>query len=113
MDSLDSLDLLECPICLSSMCIDDDDKYTTWCCKQQLHNTCYEECMKFKAECPLCRTLQLLVVINQQESSTSNPGIPGNPSIPSYSVLFRNWGTFVCGVFIIYSFITAVTHYSS
>lgn len=115
MDSLDSVDSLECPICLSTISTTDDN-YTTECCKQQLHNTCYLECMKIKPECPLCRSLQLVIVINQQESS-NNLGNTGNNSnttnIPSYSGLFRNWGTFVCGVFIIYSFITAVTHYSN
>jgi hypothetical protein len=112
MDSFDSLDLLECPICLSSMCT--DDKYTTWCCKQQLHNTCYEECMKFKAECPLCRTLQLLVVINQQESSNNIPdNIPNNITSSICNGLFNRWGTPVFGCFIIYLFITSVTHYSN
>jgi hypothetical protein len=111
MDLLDSLDSVECPICLSS--IGTDDNYTTECCKQQLHNTCYLECMKIKPECPLCRSLQLVVVINQQESSTNIPNNPNTTNTPNYSGLFRNWGTFVCGVFIIYSFITAVTHYSN
>jgi len=44
----------ECPICLDIT----DDKFLTECCKKHFHKKCYIECMKFKKECPLCRSIQ-------------------------------------------------------
>ena len=45
----------ECPICLLQ---NDLDVITTDCCKNKFHKECYNKCMEYKKECPLCRTPQ-------------------------------------------------------
>jgi hypothetical protein len=56
----------ECPICLSS--IDIEKLFVTKCCNKQFHIECFEECMKYKAECPLCRhSDHVIIIIEEQE----------------------------------------------
>ena len=45
----------ECPICLLQ---NDLETITTECCKNKFHKECYDKCMEYKKECPLCRTPQ-------------------------------------------------------
>jgi hypothetical protein len=45
----------ECPICLLQ---NDLETITTECCKNKFHKECYNKCMEYKKECPLCRTPQ-------------------------------------------------------
>ena len=45
----------ECPICLSEI---DNSVYETKCCKKKFHVNCYNECIKIKNACPLCRAAQ-------------------------------------------------------
>lgn len=42
----------ECPICLLEL---DKDIITLDCCSQKLHKKCYNTCVSYKMECPLCR----------------------------------------------------------
>ena len=46
---------MECPICYE--CID-DTFITIGCCKKVFHPQCYNDCMLYKHECPMCRAFQ-------------------------------------------------------
>ena len=41
----------ECPICLLEL----DNDIILDCCSQKLHKKCYNKCVSYKLECPLCR----------------------------------------------------------
>jgi hypothetical protein len=60
----------ECPICLCE--IEKDKLFITNCCKKQFHLNCFNECMKYNPECPLCRKKSDNVVITIQENEEGN-----------------------------------------
>ena len=45
-----------CPICLDE--IIEKNFIISGCCNKIFHNFCYNECMKLKLECPMCRSVQ-------------------------------------------------------
>jgi len=63
----------ECPICLTNL---NNTITITGCCQKSFHTDCYLKCMKQKAECPLCRSsdyvikmeneLPQIVIMNEQ-----------------------------------------------
>jgi len=57
----------ECPICLLQ---NDIEIFTTECCKKKFHKECYDKCMEYKKECPLCRTPQQAdhIIVNVNET---------------------------------------------
>jgi predicted transporter len=64
----------ECPICLTNL---NTTITVTGCCQKSFHTECYLKCMKQKAECPLCRSsdyvikmeneLPQIVIMNEQQ----------------------------------------------
>jgi hypothetical protein len=59
----------ECPICLLQ---NDLEIFTTECCKKKFHKECYDKCMEYKKECPLCRTPQKVdhIIVNINDNET-------------------------------------------
>lgn len=81
----------ECPICLSP--IDTNKLFITKCCKKQFHTACFDECMKYKQECPLCRTCSDNIIIMIQEPEY----VPDSIVIRYNIVIYK----FLCLLFII------------
>ena len=58
----------ECPICLLPLI---GTLTITGCCKKQFHTECHVKCMQQKSECPLCRSKEFIINIENETLETN------------------------------------------